>query len=264
MSDTQPPRHGTSDAGAPASSDAGLPASLEQAWGLRGRPHRGPRPGLSLERIVAAAVRIADANGLAAVSMSRVATELGTAPMSLYRYLTAKDELVALMVDAAFGPPPSSSAGVRGWRERLSGWAWGMRAGLGQHPWVLQVPISGLPTMPNEVAWFEQGLASLSDTALREAEKASVILLISGYVRNSASIDADIEAAIRRTGLTPDEWMASYAQTLSNLADPVRFPAITSFIAAGVFERADPPEAEFVFGLDRILAGIGDLIGERG
>ena len=86
---------------------ADLPDTVAVAWGVRGRPHKGPRPGLSLERIVAAAIRLADAEGLAAVSMSRVATALGTAPMSLYRYVAAKDELLALMVDAAYGPPPS-------------------------------------------------------------------------------------------------------------------------------------------------------------
>ena len=64
-----------------------LPASIEAAWGLRERPHRGPKPGLSLARIVEAGVQVAEAEGLAAVSMSRVAAELGAAPMSLYRYV---------------------------------------------------------------------------------------------------------------------------------------------------------------------------------
>ncbi len=242
----------------------GLPASLEQAWGLRERPHRGPRPGLSLTRIVAAAVRIADADGLAAVSMSRVAAEVGSGPMSLYRYVAAKDELVALMVDAAYGPAPAQREAGEDWRAGLSRWAWSMRAAMTQHPWVLQVPISGLPVRPNEVTWFEAGLACLADTGVREEEKASVLMLMSGYVRNSASIDADIEAAVRRSGLTPDEWMASYARTLCQLADPASFPAITRFAAAGVFERADPPEAEFTFGLERILAGVADLVAERG
>ena len=61
-------------------------------------------------------------------------------------------------------------------------------------------------------------------------------------------IDADIEAAVRASGKTPDEWMAAYVQTLTVLADPQRFPALTKFIAAGVFDSADPPEAEFTFG----------------
>ena len=246
-----------------------LPASVAAAWGLRGRPPKGPRPTLSLERIVAAAVRVADADGLAAVSMSRVATELGTAPMSLYRYVAAKDELLALMVDAAYGPAPAgppSAAGPAegtGWRAGLSRWAWAMRAKIQEHPWVLRIPIGGLPSLPNEVAWFEDGLRSLEDTGLEEDEKASGILLVSGYVRTSASIDADIEAAVRASGKTPDEWMSSYARTLTQLADPGRFPALTKFIAAGVFDRADPPDNEFTFGLARILDGLAALIRPR-
>ena len=252
-----------------AEQENNLPAGVAAAWGLRERPHKGPRPGLSLERIVAAAVRVADGEGLAAVSMSRVATELGTAPMSLYRYVTAKDELLALMVDAAYGPPPSGPlpagppADGNGWRAGLSRWAWAMRAGIQRHPWVLRIPISGLPTLPNEVAWFEEGLRSLQDTGLEENQKASAVLLVSGYVRNAASIDADIEAAVRASGKTPDEWMSSYARTITTLADPQRFPALTKFIAAGVFERADPPDDEFAFGLDRILDGLAALIRTR-
>jgi AcrR family transcriptional regulator len=245
-----------------------VPPAVAAAWGVRGRPHKGPKPGLSLDRIVAAAVRVADAEGLAAVSMSRVATELGTAPMSLYRYVAAKDELLALMVDAAYGLPPAGPpaawpAGDTGWRAGLSRWAWAMRAKIQQHPWVLGIPIGGLPTLPNEVAWFEDGLCSLQDTGLEEDEKASAILLVSGYVRTSASIDADIAAAVLASGKTPDEWMSSYARTLTHLADPQRFPALTKFIAAGVFDRADPPDNEFTFGLARILDGLAALIHPR-
>ena len=252
-----------------AEQENNLPAGVAAAWGLRERPHKGPRPGLSLERIVAAAVRVADGEGLAAVSMSRVATELGTAPMSLYRYVTAKDELLALMVDAAYGPPPSGPlpagppADGTSWRAGLSRWAWAMRAGIQRHPWVLRIPIGGLPTLPNEVAWFEEGLRCLQDTGLEENQKASGILLVSGYVRNAASIDADIEAAVRASGKTPDEWMSSYTRTLTQLADPPRFPALTKFIAAGVFDQADPPDDEFAFGLDRVLDGLGVLISAR-
>jgi AcrR family transcriptional regulator len=261
--------------GVPAGPDPALPAIVAAAWGLRGRPAKGPRPGLSLERIVAAAVRVADTEGLAAVSMSRVATELGTAPMSLYRYVAAKDELLALMVDAAYGPapagPPSAAGpqertgppGGTGWRAGLSRWAWAMRARIQVHPWVLRIPIGGLPSLPNEVGWFEEGLRCLGDTGLEENEKASAILLVSGYVRNTAMIDADIEAAVRASGRTPDEWMSSYARMVTQLADPQRFPALTKFIAAGVFDRADPPDTEFAFGLDRVLDGLAALIRTR-
>src|SRR5688572_33096520 len=110
-------------------SDSGLPASLLAAWGRHDRPARGPRPGLSLARIVDAAVDVAASEGLAAVSMNRVAAELGTAPMSLYRYVAAKDELLELMVDAGVGPPPELTDGV-GWRAGLAAWAQAVRAAL--------------------------------------------------------------------------------------------------------------------------------------
>lgn len=235
------------------------PASIEAAWGLRERPHKGPKPGLSLQRIVEAGVRVARAEGLGAVSMARVAAGLGSAPMSLYRYVSAKDELIALMVDAAWGPAPEAVPG-EGWRKGLSRWAWAMRAGLQANDWALQVQISGLPVRPNEVAWFEQGLASLAGTSLTETQKASVIMLISGYVRTEAVTGADIARAITSSGLSPDDWMASYGRMLAKLTDPVRFPAITKFIAAGVFDVHDGPDDEFIFSLERILDGIEALV----
>jgi AcrR family transcriptional regulator len=244
---------------------AALPGSVAAAWGVRERPHKGPKPGLSLGRIVEAAVRVADTEGLDAVSMGRVAAELGTAPMSLYRHVSAKEELLTLMVDAAWGPAPDRpvpDGPVPGedWRAGLARWAWAMRAGARRHPWVVRIPLNGLPIMPNEVAWFENALACLAGTGLSEARKASVIMLLSGYVRNVATTEADIGAAIRASGLDPDQWMASYPRMLAELADPLRFPALTRFIAAGVFDVADDPDDEFIFGLDRILDGVAVLI----
>jgi AcrR family transcriptional regulator len=249
---------------------AALPGSVAAAWGVRERPHKGPKPGLSLGRIVEAAVRVADTEGLDAVSMGRVAAELGTAPMSLYRHVSAKEELLTLMVDAAWGPAPDRpvpdgpvpDGPVPGedWRAGLARWAWAMRAGARRHPWVVRIPLNGLPIMPNEVAWFENALACLAGTGLSEARKASVIMLLSGYVRNVATTEADIGAAIRVSGLDPDQWMASYPRMLAELADPLRFPALTRFIAAGVFDVADDPDDEFIFGLDRILDGVAVLI----
>ena len=116
---------------------------------------------------------------------------------------------------------------------------------------------------PNEVAWFEQALSCLRDTGLTEAEKASVILLVSGYVRNEASTNADIEAAIRACGAAPSEWMSAYGRLLTKLTDPEHFPALTQFIASGVFEQFDPPDQEYIFGLERILDGIGDPVAAR-
>jgi AcrR family transcriptional regulator len=260
-------------AGDGAVDEAGLPATVAAAWGVRERPHKGPKPALSLARIVSAAVRVADAEGLDAVSMGRVAAELGAAPMSLYRHVAGKDELRTLMVDAAWGAPPdgalsdgalSDGAGAgEGWRAGLARWAWALRTGARRHPWVVRIPLNSLPILPNEVGWFELALACMRDTGLTEARKASVIMLLAGYVRNLATTEADIAAAIQASGLTPAEWMSSYPRILAGLADPQRFPALTQFIAAGVFEAEDGPDDEFIFGLDRILDGLEALIGAR-
>jgi len=136
-----------------------------------------------------------------------------------------------------------------------------MRAGARRHPWVVRIPISGLPILPREIAWFEDALACMTDTGLTEARKASVVMLLSGYVRNLAATEADITAAVLASGLGYDEWMASYPRMLGQLTDPRRFPALTAFIAAGVFDTADEPDDEFIFGLDRILDGIAALMG---
>ena len=239
-----------------------IPPSVAAAWGVRERPHKGPKPALSLARIVDAGVRVADSEGLDAVSMGRVAASLDTAPMSLYRHVSSKEELIKLMVDAAWGDSPGPLLPGENWRAGLSRWAWAMRAALQRHPWAAHLPISGLPIMPREIAWFEDALACLAGTGLTEARKASVIMLLSGYVRNLAATEADIAAAVAASGLSVDEWMASYPRMLGQLTDPRRFPALTAFIAAGVFEAADAPDDEFIFGLDRILDGVGVLIGE--
>jgi AcrR family transcriptional regulator len=239
-----------------------LPASIQAAWGLRERPVKGPKPGLSLERIVAAAVKVADAEGLAAVSMSRVAAALGTSAMSLYRYVAAKDELLALMVDAAIGPPPPPEPG-EGWREGLSRWAWAYRTALYRHPWVLRVPISGPPVTPNGMTWLEDGLRSLRETDLTEGEKLSTILLLSGFVRNEATLMADISAAARASDSATQEIMPSYGRLIARLTDAARFPALHQALASGVLDADDDPDDEFMFGLDRILDGVDELVRRR-
>lgn len=236
-----------------------LPVSIAAAWGLRARPSKGPKPGLSLERIVDAAVRLARLEGLAAVSMARVAQELGASTMSLYRYVAAKDELLMLMVDAAVGRPPQSEQPDESWRAALGRWAWGYHDRMREHLWALRVPITGPPLTPNQVAWLEDGLHALRDTALTEDEKASVVLLLSGYVRNEATLTADLAAA----QFTSDAAMSGYARLLATVTDPERFPALHAVLAAGVFDVADHPDKEFTFGLERILDGIDALVQAR-
>jgi AcrR family transcriptional regulator len=236
-----------------------LSPGIAAAWGRRAPAGRGPKPGLTLERIVAAAVAVADAEGLDAVSMNRVAKELKTGAMSLYRYVESKHELLALMIDAAIGEvPPTPAAG--GWRPRLERWARATVTAMRAHPWSANAPIAGPPLAPHAVAWFEDALAALADTGLTEDEKPSVILMLSGYVSNHVTVMNQVAESFLRDG---DAAMRGYADTLRALTDAERFPALHAILAAGVFDRADPPDAEFEFGLQRILDGIAALIVSR-
>lgn len=239
-----------------------LPASLAAAWGQRRRPQRGPRPGLTLDRIVAAAVSVAASEGLSAVSMSRVATALGASTMSLYRYVAAKDELLALMLDQATGAPPPTPSDVEGWRAGLTHWASSMRLRMREHPWVAHLPISGPPITPRQIEWLEAGLTHLAETRLAAGEKLSTIMLVSGYVWREATLEADIMAAMK-----DNKWLRltlNYGATLAKLIDEQRFPEVNELVQSTAFDESDDPDAEFTFGLNRILDGVDRLIQSRG
>jgi AcrR family transcriptional regulator len=240
--------------------DTGLPASIAAAWGIRGRPAKGPKPALDLERIARAGVQVAAAEGLGAVSMSRVAAELGASTMSLYRYVAAKEELLSLMVDLALGDVPAEPPPDGGWRPGLVRWAWRYHDALRRHPWVLGVPISGPPITPNQVRWLEDGLAALGASGLAEHEKLSVILLVSGFVRNEATLAADLAAGAAATG---EEIMPAWSRLLRRMTDPERFPALHAALGSEAFAYDDDMDDEFAFGLERILDGVEVLIRTR-
>jgi AcrR family transcriptional regulator len=238
-----------------------VPPSVAAAWGVSERPGRGPRRGLSVAAIVRAAVGVAQEEGLAAVSMNRVAAALDTAAMSLYRYVSSKDELLALMVDEAQGPPPAIPRPGDDWRTGLNRWAGAQTDVYRAHPWLLLLPISGPPIMPNVVAWFERGLRCLAGTGLAEDEKVGVILLISGLVRSQATLEAQLEAAMR----SPESAavIANYGRLLRGLTDRERCPAIHAAIDAGAFNEDDDDDLGFAFGLERVLDGIAAYMRQR-
>jgi AcrR family transcriptional regulator len=239
-----------------------LPPSVRAAWGRRAEPTKGPRPALTLARIVEAGVAIAARDGIDAVAMSRVAGALDVGTMSLYRYVKGKDDLLALMADVVFAEAPPPRGAREGWRAALARWASAHLAALQQHPWTLRIPLSGPPIMPNQVLWFERGMACLGGTRLSESDKLCVLLLVNGFVRNEALLAADLAAAraSRRSAKAP---MAGYGELLGALIDEARFPALSALVASRVFEGPDVPGAEFAFGLERILDGVEVLVGKR-
>jgi AcrR family transcriptional regulator len=231
-----------------------LPAGIAAAWGRRVSPAKGPRPALSLERIVEAGIAVAADEGLGAVSMGRVARRLGVSAMGLYRYVDAKDELLALMVDAALGVPPEHRPG-EDWRDALARWAWGYHDALRRHPWVVQVPITAPPVTPNLTLWMERGLAALGETGLGEPRKLSVMLLLSGFVRNDAALTADLGPSAGETQIMP-----AWGTMLRLLTDAERFPALHAALASEAFAADDDPDEEFAFGLERLLDGVAALV----
>jgi AcrR family transcriptional regulator len=237
----------------------GLPGSLAAAWGLRERPGKGPKRGLSLEQIVRAGLAVAAADGLAAVSMSRIAAELGDGTMSLYRYVDSKRELLDLMVDSALGPPRPPDADAS-WREGMSDWAWAQLTAYRGNLWALQVPLSGPPATPNALSWMEAALFCLRDTGLDEGQKMSVLLLASNYVRNQATMESQLDAAVRAVGQSSSDLMAGYNKFLNSVLDPRRFPELLAVAASGVLGIADDWDDEFAFGLERILDGVDVLV----
>ncbi|MFC8128141.1 TetR/AcrR family transcriptional regulator [Streptomyces sp. NPDC057302] len=247
----------------------GLSASLETAWGLRERPSKGPKPGLSLDRIVDAGIAIAASEGIGAVTMGRVAKALGVSPMSLYRYVSARDELYVLMQDVATGSPPEMPAEVTGWRARLEWWARAQREVFRRNLWLVRIPITSPPASPHYLEWMEQGLAALDGSGLKEGWKLSVLMLVGGFVRNEVTLMADLDTAMRAEGQEPGEVMRRYARTIDALTstDPERFPALRRTLAAGVLDVADAEDTEFEFGIERVLDGVAVLVegaGARG
>lgn len=237
--------------------DLQLPPSIELAWGLREVGSRGPRRALMLEQIVAAGITVAQGEGVGALSMARIAKELGVGTMSLYRYVAAKDELLTIMVDTALGTPPPPTPG-EDWRAGLTRWAVGVRTAYQRHPWTLRVPISGPPLGPNNVAWLDNALDALEGTRLTEQEKLSTVLLVSGFVRNDVTLIADFADASGG-----EQVMPGYGQLLARLINAEQLPALHRAIVSGSLDDPDDPDVEFNFGLERILDGVAALMATK-
>jgi AcrR family transcriptional regulator len=238
-----------------------LPAGMAVLWRRPDPPRRpGRRPTLSLERIAAAAIELADAEGLAGVSMARVAERLGVTSMALYRYVTSKDELLVLMADTAMAAPPDLAEVTGDWRERLEAWCRGQLALIAQHPWVVE--LTGLPPIgPNRVLWVEAGLAALEGTPLPHGTRVGVIGFLSLHVLTEGQLIAAYAA--QRAGRPADHpAMADWPGLLGTVVDPERHPRLAEALAAGAFgtPEDDDPADEQELALTVLLDGIAALI----
>ncbi|MFD4292509.1 TetR/AcrR family transcriptional regulator [Rhodococcus sp. NPDC058532] len=236
-----------------------LPRTVRRAWGFVEAGSRGPRRGLTLEQILDAAIELADAEGVAAVSMARLAKQLGFTPMSLYRYVDSKDELVELITDRALGAPPALDPDLP-WRAGLHAWALAEYARVLRHPWWLQLPIVAPPTGPNNLRWLDAGLGTLAAVPVSEMVKVQVVTTTSLFVVGRARLSSDMASA------ATDE--IDYGALLPKLVDTARFPHLVAALVGGGFDEDDgggahPGELGFRFALDLLLDGVQTLIDAR-
>jgi AcrR family transcriptional regulator len=235
-----------------------LPRYLQLLWDKEPEGRRGPKPGRSIEEIGAAAVAIADADGLDAVSMKSVANAVGFTTMSLYRYVDSKDELYAVMLDVAYGQPRLTYPSGDGWRERISLWAKEIAARRLAHPWTTETRQAGPPLTPNMLAWMETGLEALEDAPLTNEQKLSSMLAIDGWGLNHVrqSMQMGLMGAA-----DPDSPQGSYLHLMSELIDPAVFPRLTSAGPEALDDDDDDFfQSEFDKGLRLLLDGIEALI----
>ncbi|NRQ35609.1 TetR/AcrR family transcriptional regulator [Nonomuraea sp. NN258] len=238
-----------------------LPPVVARMWGREPETRRGPRPRLDLPTIVAAAIEIADAEGLAGVSMSNVAKRVGLATMALYRYVGSKEDLLAIMADRAAPAPPER--GDLGRREYLTEWTRANRDFLLDHPWFLSIAKLGPPVGPQMTLWFDRALAALDGVGLDAGERVNVVTALTGYALTDAALAlGNADSPLAEAGL---KGATDYGDMLAKLVDPERYPALSAVVGEGAFEGADEwhQDDDFYFGLDLLLDGVEALIARR-
>ncbi|MFF5981061.1 TetR/AcrR family transcriptional regulator [Streptomyces olindensis] len=252
---------GTSGTGSAETSGSGdIARTLELLWDTGRRPSRGPKPTLTLDRIVEAAIQVADTEGLEGLSMRRVAAELGTGTMSLYRYVPGKGELLDLMLDRVqrVSEDPADF-GDGGWRTALETLARETLALYRRHPWLLQVNQSRQILGPGALDGMEKILTRIRPMGLSDPELLSAVIMIDGYVVGAARSHLYQREAERRTGLTDAEFWQAQVPVLEKVMASGRYPVMASLSE----DTFGPDFDHFEFGLQRILDGLEVLVARR-
>lgn len=222
---------------------------LQLLWAPPDPPRKGPRPRIDRARIVAAGLELAEAEGLAALSMRRIAAHLSVGVATIYTHIPGRDELLALMFDDLVGRGPLPGA-IGDWRSGVEAWAREDWALYRAAPWVTQLTASALPG-PNLLAWYDAALATLAGTGLTSHEMVAVVESVDGYVRGLAR-----EVAAQ----PPQERALAQAAAVESFADFDRLPTLVAVARDGAVPGTGD---HFEFGLQRLLDGVAMLIAER-
>ena len=217
-------------------------------WGPKPVPTRGPKPAHTATEIGLTAIRIADKEGLEAVTMQRVAKEVGLTTMALYRYFPGKAELIAIMIDSAGEPSPAFGNSSMSWKGRVREWARRCAAIYRDHPWFLEATTIRRTLMgPNELMWMEAALQMLIEAGLPAKEAYQAFLAVIGHVRAHATF-----AQMKAQTPSPRKWIRDLSRLLRSQGG--RYSALQAILESGAFTAN--PEETFECGLTWILEGI--------
>ncbi|MFB7943699.1 TetR/AcrR family transcriptional regulator [Kitasatospora phosalacinea] len=227
-------------------------------WQRLADPAPAPRQTLTPRRIATTAVAVADAEGLDAITMRRLATELGVVPMAAYRYVSGKDDVLELMVDLAYeelhaevGP----EAGA-GWRESLRDFALRTRDLVLRHPWLAQLPPQAAYALtPNKLAVADRTLAALDGTGLDHDTAMAAVRTVEAYTHGTVGPEVALRQLMAGKGWTDgDDVRSGLAPQMTYLLGTGRYPAYQRYVAAA--RHKDDPARRFETGLDITLDGI--------
>jgi AcrR family transcriptional regulator len=225
-------------------------------------PRHGPRQGLSIDAVVAAATQVADTEGLEAVTMRRVANALGVAPMTLYTYVPGKAELLDLMLDAAYTSMPRLDTSGQPWRQRLATIAEENKALFDNHPWAATISTIRPPLGPGMMTKYEHELSAFEGLKLDDVLMDASLTYLLGFVQAWARAAADARAVQHDTAMDDKEWWATSGALLSRVLDQTAYPiaARVGSAAGAAHGSAYSPGHAYTFGLERVLAGLSQLI----
>jgi AcrR family transcriptional regulator len=223
---------------------------------------RGPKQTLSVDRVVDTAIAMADAEGLEAVTMRRVAQALDVAPMSLYTYLPDKATLVDLMLDRTLARMARTEPAGPHWRDRLTAVAHDNKALYEAHPWAVGCSTSRPALGPGVCAKYEYELGALEGLGLTDVDQDAALTFLLGFVASTARAAVDARATQRDSTMSDQEWWDAHAPVLEKVFDPALYPIATRVGAAAGAEHqaAYSPDHAYRFGLARVLDGLAALI----
>ncbi|KOG37642.1 TetR/AcrR family transcriptional regulator C-terminal domain-containing protein [Streptomyces decoyicus] len=236
------------------------PQQAARSGAARERRPRETDSGLSRESVVRAGVKVADAEGLRALSMRRVAAEFGVSSMALYRHVAGKDELVLLMADAAFRDIELPEPAPDGWRERMEAGARLQWELYRRHPWLAQyLSLTRPQPMPRAMALIEWTMARVR--GMDPVTLIHMALTLLGFVLSTAAgFEDDLEAE-QETGMDQNQWMATMEPVFDGILDSGSYPMYAG--VSGIEDDVVNLESLFEFGLARLLDGMETLVESR-